>query len=96
MSTLVCVKYFSRPGAIEQVVDFIQSSVRQLAKQAGACQSYMSVCQDGCQLVVSSLWGDRHQAELFRDTIYDVIHANESIDLALSQMPEYVVCDAVH
>ncbi len=95
MSTFVCTKYFAKPDTIQQVVEFVQSSLNQLAHQGGADKTQVAICEDNAQLVVSNYWNDRHNAELFRDTVFDAIDADEEVDLAMSQMPECVVYETI-
>ncbi|MDF1654924.1 MAG: hypothetical protein P1U34_07410 [Coxiellaceae bacterium] len=95
MSTYVCTKYFAKPETLKQVVDFVKSSLLINAEKAGANKAQLAISEDSAELVMSSYWADRHNAEVFRDTIFDAIDKDETVDLAMSQMPERVVYETI-
>ncbi len=96
MSTYVCTKYFAKPETLKQVVDFVKSSLLHVAEAAGCSNPQLAISEDTAELVMSSYWADRHNAEVFRDTIFDAIEKDEDVDLAMSQMPERVVYETVN
>lgn len=93
MSTFVCTNYATKPDMLEKVIEFVRNKLLDLASESGAEQLNLAVNTDVSELVVYGYWQSRHQAEVFRDTIFDQI--DDDIDFCLTGLPRRVVYDTI-
>lgn len=93
MRTFVCTNYATKPDMLDKVISFVREKLLNLASESGAEQLSLAVNPDASELVVYGYWQSRHQAEVFRDTIFDQI--DDDIDYCLTGLPRRTVYDTI-